>query len=97
MAQRAPDLISRLADRGEEALQRVAGAPGAQRLIDTLNGVRDRVDELQKRVRGIDALEGRIAQLEKRVDELARASKPAPRASGTRTASTTRKRASKAS
>jgi ubiquinone biosynthesis protein UbiJ len=100
MAQRAPDLISRLADRGEEALQRVVGAPGAQRLIETLNGVRDRVDELQKRVRGIDALERRIEKLERRVEELAKARKPPARRAGTasgaaRAGSATRRRAPK--
>ncbi len=96
MAQRAPDLITRLADRGEEALQRLASAPGGQRLVDTLNGMRDRVDELQKRVRGIDVLERRIEKLEKRVDELAKAQKAPSRAATTRAASTARKRAPKA-
>ena len=70
MAQRGQDLLSRLADRGEEAIQRLAEAPGANRFVDAATGLRDRVDELQKRVRGIDAIERRVEVLERRLDEL---------------------------
>ncbi len=64
------DLISKLADRGEEAIHRLGEAPGAHRLVEVANTMRDRVDELQKRMLGFDALERRIAKLEQRVDEL---------------------------
>ena len=74
------DLLSRLADLSEEAIQRLAEAPGADRLFHALNGLRDRVDELQKRVRGLEELERRLAALEKKVDKLAKAqSAGAPR------------------
>ena len=71
MAVREPkDLLTMLADRGEEAIQRLADAPGADRLLSAAQALRDRMDEMQKRVRGIDALEKRVAELEKRVDAL---------------------------
>jgi polyhydroxyalkanoate synthesis regulator phasin len=75
MARTPPkDLLSRLADAGEEAIQRLADMPGASRFADSANALRARVDELQKRVRGIDELEKRVAKLEKQVAAL---SKPA--------------------
>jgi hypothetical protein len=64
------DLLTRLADAGEEAIGRLADAPGADRLTGVANSMRDRVDELQKRVRGIDALETRIAEVERRLAAL---------------------------
>jgi TolA-binding protein len=67
------DLLTRLADAGEEAISRLQDAPGADRMLGVANSMRDRVDELQKKVRGIDALEKRIAELERRVDQLAKA------------------------
>ncbi len=70
------DLLSRLADAGEDAIQRLAKAPGGENVVKALNVSRDRIDELQKKVRGIDELEKRIAALEKKVDSL---SKPAAR------------------
>jgi TolA-binding protein len=64
------DLLTRLADAGEDTISRLHDAPGADRLLGVANSMRDRVDELQKKVRGIDELEKRIAVLEKRVEEL---------------------------
>src|ERR671933_323672 len=62
MAAREPrDLLTMLADRGEEAIQRLSDAPGADRLLGAAQALRDRMDEMQKRVRGIDALEKRVA------------------------------------
>jgi cholesterol oxidase len=82
---RRQDLLGRLADLSEEAIQRLADAPGADRVLSTLNGLRDRVDELQKRVRGLEDLERRVAALEKKVDRLSKA--------GGASASSTRTRA----
>ena len=64
------DLLTRLADAGEDAIQRLGEMPGAGRMMDAMTGMRDRVDELQRRVRGLDALERRVAALEERVDRL---------------------------
>jgi polyhydroxyalkanoate synthesis regulator phasin len=94
------DLLSKLADAGEEAIGRLADAPGADRLAGAVTSMRDRIDDLQKRVRGIEALEARISELERRVVALeskstasgAATRKPAarakPKASTTRSAST---------
>ena len=69
MAQRK-DLLGRLADAGEEALNRLGDAPGMDRVTAFANSTRDRLDELTKRVRGIEALESRVAKLEKQVAAL---------------------------
>lgn len=66
------DFITRLADAGEDAINRLSDLPGANRFVDTANSMRARMEEMQKKVRGIDALERRIATLEKRVDALSK-------------------------
>ncbi len=71
------DLLSRLADAGEEALNRLGDAPGMDRVTAFANSTRDRLDELTKRVRGIEALESRVAKLEKQVAALSGAKAPA--------------------
>jgi hypothetical protein len=75
MAERRQDLLGRLADLSEEAVQRLAEAPGADRVLQTLKGLADRVDDLQRRTRGFEELERRLATLEKRVDALAKPSR----------------------
>ena len=86
MAQK--DLLTRLADAGEAAIKSLAEAPGADRFLGAAYTLRDRLDELQRRVRGLEALEQRLAELERRVDELS-ASGEAPGAKGGRPASKT--------
>jgi len=81
------DLLGRLADLSEEALQRLSDAPGADRFLGALNTMRDRVDELQKRVRGLEDLEKRLAALERKVDKLSKASS-SPSGSARKTTST---------
>ncbi len=73
------DLLSKLADRGEDVVGKLADIPAAQRLLDAGMQLKDRVDELQRRVRGLDALERRVDALEKKVDELSRSSRTAPK------------------
>ena len=68
--------ISRLASRGESTLSRFADLPGGQKALKAFNDLRERVDELGKKVRGIDALEARVAKLEKEVAALKKAQKP---------------------
>jgi len=75
MAENNKDLVAWLADMSEGAIQRISEAPGADRVFTAIKGLGDRVDELQRRTRGIDELEKRLAKLEKRVDEMA---KPKP-------------------
>ena len=78
MAQRKQqkDVITRLAESGEEALHRLAELPGGARFAEAANALRDRVDDLAKRMRSLDPLERRVAELERRLDAL---SKPARR------------------
>jgi hypothetical protein len=78
MAQRKQqkDVITRLAETGEEALHRLAELPGGARFAEAANALRDRVDDLAKRMRSLDPLERRVAELERRLDAL---SKPAKR------------------
>lgn len=83
MADRKQDLLGRLADLSEEAVQRLAEAPGADRALQALKGLADRVDELQRRTRGFEELERRLSTLEKRVDALAKPSKGAASAART--------------
>jgi hypothetical protein len=71
------DLLTRLRDAGEDALQKVGDLPGGQKILQALNGMRDRIDELQKRMLRIDELEKRVAALEKKV--AASSKPPAPR------------------
>jgi uncharacterized protein YceH (UPF0502 family) len=73
------DFVTRLADRGEEALHRLADLPGGQRAVGAINDLRARVDDLAKKVRGIDALEARVAKLEKELAALKKAKTPARR------------------
>jgi hypothetical protein len=86
------DLLTRLADAGEEALSRLTDAPGAERITAFATSTRDRLDELTKRVRGVEELESRLTKLEKKVAALsgtksapARKSSPAKRSSAKKT------------
>ena len=97
MAQRKKqekDVIQRLADSGEEALQKfIADLPGGSKVVGAANSLFARVDELTKRMRSLDPLERRVAELERRLDTL---TKPASRSTARRTtapkkASATRK------
>lgn len=78
------DFISRLADAGEEALHRLTELPGGQKAVAAVNELKERVDDLARKVRGIDALETRVAELEKEVAALKKAQKPAARRTATR-------------
>jgi len=73
------DFVTRLADKGEEALHRITEFPGGQRAVTAVNDLRNGVDELAKKVRGIDALEARVAKLEKELTALKKAKAPARR------------------
>ena len=66
------DLFGKLAELSEEAIQRLQDAPGGDRVVGTMNAMKDRLDELQRRVRGIDELEERLSALERKVERLAK-------------------------
>jgi hypothetical protein len=82
------DVIGRLADKGEQAISRIGDLPGGARALKALNDLRLRVDEMGKRMRGVDVLEKRVAKLEKDVAALRRAQKPTSEKAPTRKAST---------
>jgi hypothetical protein len=82
-------VVERLADIGEEAIQRIGNAPGGDRLLAAMANMRDRVDDLQKRMRGLEDLDKRVVALERRVDKLE--GKPT---TTRKSSSTTRKRSS---
>jgi prefoldin subunit 5 len=67
---RQKNIVERLAGAGEEAMQRIGSAPGADKVVGALGTLRDRVDELQKSVRAIDRLAKRLTAIEKRLDKL---------------------------
>jgi hypothetical protein len=68
------DLLTRLADAGEEALHRLSEAPGMERATAFANSTRKQLEELTKRVQGISALEARVAKLEKQVAAMSKGS-----------------------
>jgi uncharacterized protein involved in exopolysaccharide biosynthesis len=75
--QQQKDVLQRLADSGEEALQKfIADLPGGSKVVGAANSLFARVDELTKRMRSLDPLERRVAELERRLDAL---TKPKPR------------------
>jgi hypothetical protein len=67
---RRTDLLGRLADMSEEAIQRVSDAPGGEKLVSAMNALKDRTDELQKRFRGLEDLDKRLSAVETKLDEL---------------------------
>ena len=81
---RRTDLLGKLADLSEDAMQRLSDVPGGERLVGAINATRERVDELQKRVRGMDDLEKRLAALERKVEKLGKGASSA----GSKTTST---------
>ena len=94
------DLLHKLTERGEEVLQalnKLAEAPpGGAKVAETMRGFRTRMDDVQKKLRGIDALEKKVAKLEKRIATLeGKAPKPAakPRAAAKKPTTATAKRA----
>jgi len=80
MAERKQDLLGRLADLSEEAIQKLSEAPGADRALQALKGLGDRVDELQRRTKGYEDLERRLSALEEKVSGLAKS--PSSKATG---------------
>jgi BMFP domain-containing protein YqiC len=78
------DLVTLLVDAGEEAVHKVGDLLGFDRFKDYANSTRDRLDELNKRVQGISALEARIAALEEEVAVLSKSATPAPKRAAAR-------------
>src|SRR5262245_57886468 len=96
MAEANKDLLTRLADRGEQVVGRITDLPGAKTIVETTTSLTKRLDEVQKRLRSLDPLEKRVTTLEKRLDKLegkGAAKRPAAKRTTTKAApkKTTRK------
>ena len=92
------DILTRLADRGEQVVGRITELPGAKAIMDSTTSLGKRLDEVQKRLRSIDPLEKRVTKLEKRLDKLEGkgATKRAPAKRTAKTASKTKSTTGKA-
>ena len=77
--------LDRLASLGEEVLGKAAHNPAAARVLQGAMQLKERVDELAKRVRGLEAMEKRLADVEARLAKLEKPprKKPAPKTDAT--------------
>jgi hypothetical protein len=75
-------VMSQLASVGEEALGKLAQNPAAHKAIQGALQMKERVDDLSKRVRGLEALEKRLDKLEKRLDKLDKPARKPPSKTG---------------
>ena len=66
----SPSPLDRLASLGEEVLGKAAHNPAAARVLQGAMQLKERVDELAKRVRGLEAMEKRLADVEARLAKL---------------------------
>jgi hypothetical protein len=71
------DILSRVTDLGTEALNKLSEVPGGSKLVEMANETRTRLDDMQKRLRGLDELEKRVAKLERELAKKPAARKPA--------------------
>jgi TolA-binding protein len=62
--------LDRLTALGEEVLGKASQNPTAARVLQGAMQMKDRVDDLSKRVRGLEGMEKRLTQLEKRLAKL---------------------------
>ena len=83
--------LDRLANLGEEVLGKASQNPNLHRLVQGAVQLRDRVDDLSKRVRGLEAMEKRIATLEERLAKLEGATARKRATAGAKTKSATKK------
>ena len=62
--------LSQLASIGEDVLEKAAQNPATSRVFGSVLQLKEGVDDLTRRVRGLEAMERRIEQLEKRLAKL---------------------------
>ncbi len=91
------DVISRLADKGEEAVRWVVGTP-RRMVADVRGGVDARLHDLVGKLRAVDPLNARVTRLERRLASLEKPiQKPRPtRRTATRARPTTTRQTSTA-
>jgi hypothetical protein len=90
------DVVTRLSDKGEETLQRLAELPGGKSMLKAMGDARDRLDDMTKKLRSIDPLERRVAALEKRLAALEPPKTAAKKTTTRSRSTTTRKPATRA-
>jgi polyhydroxyalkanoate synthesis regulator phasin len=76
------DILTRFTELGHEALNKLSDVPGGSKVVDMMNDSKARLDEMQKRLRGLDELERRVTKLEQQLAATAKepaAKKPAAR------------------
>jgi polyhydroxyalkanoate synthesis regulator phasin len=66
----AKSTLDRLTSLGEEVIGKASQNPNLARVVGAATQLKDRVDDLSKRVRGLEAMEKRIGELEQRVTKL---------------------------
>ena len=69
--------LDRLTSLGEEVIGKASQNPNVARVVGAATQLKDRVDDLSKRVRGLEGMEKRIAELEGRLKKLEGAQKRA--------------------
>ena len=82
------DILSRVTDLTADAFHRLTEIPGGARLVEMANESKGRLDEVQKKLRGLDALEKRVAKLEKQLEAQAKPKTAAKKPAARKTAST---------
>ena len=73
------DILTRFTELGHEALNKLSDVPGGSKFVDMMNDSKTRLDEMQKKLRGLDALEERVAKLEKQFAATTTKPKAAPK------------------
>ena len=76
------DVISRIADSGEDALRRLVDLP-RRIVVQAVDDVDERLHDLAAKVRELDPLHGRVAAIEKRLDALEKTRKSTGRRAST--------------
>jgi polyhydroxyalkanoate synthesis regulator phasin len=69
--------LDRLTSLGEEVIGKASQNPNLARVVGAATQLKDRVDDLSKRVRGLEGMEKRIGALEQRLKKLENAQKRA--------------------
>jgi DNA anti-recombination protein RmuC len=87
MATKNKDILSRLADRGEQVVGRITDLPGAKNLVDRTTHLAKRLDDVQKQLRSLGPLTKKVAAIERRLDKLEGKSTTSKRTTTRRTTS----------
>jgi len=70
------EILDRVTQLGQDAISRLADVPGGSRLVEMMNESKSRLDDMQKKLRGLDELEKRVGKLEKQVAALTKSQPP---------------------